>query len=435
MTHNQEQPPRNKHEKGTLGADEISVDALKKRLVSGNSKSGYSFSDEYAKTLSAVDQTVNGNMSRNEQFEQSKNAFDKTLAKYGISPRETTVEASDESTPAPAVIDNDMSLEEYREQVAGVTKKDLTASDKELLDRWSGNEGDDEIVDALESVDEEAHESDENYELDDDEIARIMGEVNEEADALALAGMENVDNEAEELANKPATLELVASELPREHRLNLLKKLTFNKEEARKRWDARQEIKRSIRESYSNGRERVRNGRLKPAAFFGAIMGRINLLRNRLMPQVELNEQVDLADSQVEQFNDGSSALLYDKNGSVMTLGPDSKEKYGRHFAANESVNDIAIITTESGKKYGMTRGFLIDQSNGHSYDLPNDTFDVTIGKKIRLPGVGKLDKVKSVRLRYKDYSDDKMDTRGPSPFTYFTRAAADTRAQARRAA
>lgn len=427
MTHSHEQPPRNKHEMGTR-PEEISVDALIKRIAderaaeSGkHAKRVHSIEDEYTKTLDAMNESVNASIPAERQFDDTMDAFDKTFEEYGIVPENSEPAPSEVPVGEPeAVEDNasantdttnsEMTLDEYRKQIAEVTEDDLDAVDKEIQDRWDNyyeNQSDDDIADSVDGVINEARGRERSHELSDDEIGDIL---------------DDVINTANERVDNPSTLELPESELPQESRLSRLKNALLNRDRAQKRKADRTSFKQSFKDSFSKGRERARNSRLANVSFFGKIMGRFNRSNTSASDH---SEKKYFKDMKQIQYGDGEMSLLFDTKKDSVLLGEGSKHKYAKDFIDG---NDMAIIRNEDGDEFGLAHGYIINKRTGKAYDLPAGGLDLTVGKKATLPGVGKIGRVQSVQLRYKVAEPGTADIQStsPSPFKYYERAAKD---------
>lgn len=176
--------------------------------------------------------------------------------------------------------------------------------------------------------------------------------------------------------------------------------------QSRERTTQRMSFKKSLR----NVKEKMVNVRLKSINRFGNIISNFN--RNR--------QKETFMHQQIEQYSDGQMNLVFSDKGDRVPIGPSSAQKYGRYF----DLDDMAIITTESGKQYGLVKGYLIDKLSGEAHALPPQSIDLTIGKKAKLPIIGKIGAITSLQLRYKvdqpGSSLANIHSTDPNPFTKF---------------
>lgn len=173
---------------------------------------------------------------------------------------------------------------------------------------------------------------------------------------------------------------------------------------------ARKAARESFKAKLNDLGDKISNTRLKAMSFYGRIASRFNRKQN----------DEDFQNEQIEQYSDGQMSLIFSSKGDHVPIGPKSKHKYGRYF----DLDDMAIITTESGDQYGLAKGYIVDKKSGKKYLLGSESIDLTIGKKAKLPIIGKIGVVTHLQLRYKHDQPNSsladIHSTDPSPFSYF---------------
>lgn len=260
-------------------------------------------------------------------------------------------------------------------------------------------QNDAEEASILEAMNQAAQEAETNKEISDDSLLSMLDDIHQEAlNSQAQELRDGLAAETAALRDEKAELQQEISEFKKE-----LEKLREKAKKARERKKDRRSLKDSLRGIMSRNESEVSSGaKLKPAGFFGKIFSKFRgALKSRESAKAD-HETEDLGQSEIVQYKDGSVSLLFGTDGSKLTLGEHSDHKYAKNFT--NTGQDLVIIRTEGGREYGMYKGYILSQKGENTpyYNLPGGDIDVTVGKKVTLPGFGKV-KVTSVELRYKE--------------------------------
>ncbi len=175
-------------------------------------KKPYSFEDSYNQTLNAINKTINSELPSDQQYKDEMNAFDKTFEKFGI----PTQEASEDSDVTPDTQENDEDARDRRSEnerierwKAHVLSMDLTPEEREAELR-KGPDGDGDVAEVKtedEAEDEESESSGTDMTLEEyrkgiegityDDLAKIDRKTQERWDN----GAEYDESENEKLAD------------------------------------------------------------------------------------------------------------------------------------------------------------------------------------------------------------------------------------------
>lgn len=337
----------------------------------------YSFEDSYRETIDAlnasIERATGKKYSPEDEVRNMAKRLDNALIANGLTPpiaaEQTPPVASSEVSASPeAVIDND----QY-----GTADENLGAVGDEQL----------EVIDAyknevLSSID-----------LFDQALSSVDDTPDEELATAALAA----DGESEK---KPRLKER-------------LSRLFKRRASARQRVSLRE----TARDAASNSAESIR-ANVNAFRFNTSQIGR--RISNRFNKRSYFKNG-----GEVIAYSDDQSTLRFNLAGSNVLLGrdakhPENEHKYAKDFSKNGS--DMAVILTDKGR-FGIGSGYIMDLKTGFYYDVfPTDSFDLTIGKNAKLPGVGNIGTVRTVELKYKsgkiDADTDATDT--PNPFSDF---------------
>ena len=174
---------------------------------------------------------------------------------------------------------------------------------------------------------------------------------------------------------------------------------------------ARKAVREGFKTKLNDVEEKIRTSRLKSTVFFGRLISMFNR---------DKKKYDDFHIQGVTQYSDEQVSVLFQDKGVKLPIDPESNDDFIREIGHENT----AIILTESGKRYGLAKGYIIDKQTGEKHKLPRKTLNLAIGKTATLPGVGKIDKVLSVEAQYNSpidtLSDRLIKSTDLSPFTYY---------------
>ncbi len=126
-------------------------------------------------------------------------------------------------------------------------------------------------------------------------------------------------------------------------------------------------------------------------------------------------------DHSIIQFNDGATALAYNKPGDTVVLGIDSNQKWARGF--DPAGGRAVLIQTESGNSYAIADGVVVNMKTGRARPFGlGEELVVQVGKPLTIAGIGTTTPVKGVYLQYKTLErnsrsvDRQVDMPNPFP-------------------
>jgi len=178
----------------------------------------------------------------------------------------------------------------------------------------------------------------------------------------------------------------------------------------------RKAVRENFKSQLNNVEDKISHSRLKATSFFGRLMSKFNRSKKR----------EDFEIQGMTRYSDGQLSIISQGEGVKLPIDPDSEDNYVREIGHKNT----AIILTESGKRYGLANGYVVDKQTGKTYELPHQPINLIIGKNGELPGVGKIGKVLSMETQYNSPIDtsageDKLiKSTDPSPFTYYEQVA-----------
>lgn len=134
------------------------------------------------------------------------------------------------------------------------------------------------------------------------------------------------------------------------------------------------------------------------------------------MSEAHPNTQNTYPEPEAVQYPDGGVAFEFANAGDTVTLGRESHYSYAQHFVTSQPAS-VAIVTTESGNRYGVGAGLIVNYDKGAAMEI-SDIPEITVGRPWQLPGYSSTP-VESVQIDWKrgtNYPGARQE-HAPNPF------------------